>query len=164
MDAASLHALTALAITCAPLVHPMTTVALVGVESGGNPYAIGVVGGRLTRQPRRIDEALEAARRLRTAGWNFSLGIAQINVHNLPRLGLSMEAAFDPCPNLQAMQTVIVDCFDRASRHHVRPQQATRQALSCYYSGNFVTGFRHGYVGRVVRAAGSMPGTSAQAP
>ena len=32
-------------------------------------------------------------------------------------------------------------------------QVALRQALSCYYSGNFATGFRHGYVRKVVAAA-----------
>jgi type IV secretion system protein VirB1 len=34
-------------------------------------------------------------------------------------------------------------------------QTALRQALSCYYSGNFATGFRHGYVRKVVAAAGT---------
>jgi len=36
-------------------------------------------------------------------------------------------------------------------------QQALRAALSCYYSGNFETGFRHGYVQKVVANAGDVP-------
>ena len=35
--------------------------------------------------------------------------------------------------------------------------EAFRKAFSCYYSGNFSTGFRHGYVQKVVAAARSMP-------
>ncbi|EGC99197.1 lytic transglycosylase catalytic, partial [Burkholderia sp. TJI49] len=40
-----------LARACAPNVDPETLAALVRTESGFNPYAIGVVGGHLTRQP-----------------------------------------------------------------------------------------------------------------
>ncbi len=53
------------------------------------------------------------------------------------------------------MQTVLAECFDRASGSVSKAvdQVALRQALSCYYSGNFDTGFRHGYVHKVVVAA-----------
>jgi len=43
---------------CAPLVHPDTASALVAAESSFNRFAIGVVGGRLERQPRGLAEAL----------------------------------------------------------------------------------------------------------
>jgi type IV secretion system protein VirB1 len=141
----------ALATTCAPLVHASTARALVAVESGFNPHAIGVVGGALERQPRNRAEALATAKQLTANGWNFSVGLAQINVHNFERLGLNAETAFDPCQNLRAMQTVLGECL--ASRATKAEQVALREALSCYYSGNAVTGFRHGYVQRVVRAA-----------
>ena len=61
------------------------------------------------------------------------------------------ESVFEPCTNLAAMQAVLTECLDRADPRD--PQQALRRALSCYYSGNFSTGFRDGYVRRVVRAA-----------
>ncbi|MGP5829257.1 transglycosylase SLT domain-containing protein [Pseudomonas aeruginosa] len=41
-----------LAQQCAPTVAPQTMAAVVQVESSFNPYAIGVVGGRLQRQPK----------------------------------------------------------------------------------------------------------------
>jgi type IV secretion system protein VirB1 len=50
------------------------------------------------------------------------------------------------------MQTVLSECLGRTDRD-TPAQTALREALSCYYSGNFVTGFRHGYVRRVARAA-----------
>lgn len=144
----------ALVMACAPAVDPGTAGALVSVESAFNPHAIGVVGGVLDRQPRRRSEALATARRLHTDGWNYSVGLAQINVRNFARLGLTVESAFDPCRNLTAMQSVLLECFERAERPSVRtPQQSLRRALSCYYSGNFATGFDHGYVRRVVNAS-----------
>lgn len=155
MDAATFLSL---ALACAPQLHADTARALVSIESAFNPWAIGVVGGALARQPRNRAEALATARALQASGWNFSVGLGQINRGNFERLGLTVDTAFDPCTNLSAMQTVLTECMDRASQPHGSPrteQTALRQALSCYYSGNFVTGFRHGYVRHVARA---MPG------
>ena len=145
----------ALALACAPQVHADTARALVSVESAFNPWAIGVVGGALVRQPRHRAEALATAKALRDAGWNFSVGLGQINAGNFDRLGLTVESAFEPCANLTAMQTVLAECFERASGSASKAvdQVALRQALSCYYSGNFDTGFRHGYVRKVAVAA-----------
>ena len=146
----------ALALACAPQVHASTAHALVTVESALNPWAIGVVGGALQRQPRHRTEAIATAEALQAAGRNFSVGLGQINVGNFPRLGLSLSTAFEPCTNLAAMQAVLSECFERAQRKSSRTtgdQAALRAALSCYYSGNFSTGFRHGYVGKVVAAA-----------
>jgi type IV secretion system protein VirB1 len=145
----------ALALACAPQVHADTARALVSVESAFNPWAIGIVGGALVRQPRNRAEALATAKALRDAGWNFSVGLSQINVGNFDRLGLTVDSAFEPCANLAAMQTVLAECFDRASGSASKAvdQVALRRALSCYYSGNFDTGFRHGYVRKVVVAA-----------
>jgi type IV secretion system protein VirB1 len=149
----------ALALACAPQVHADTARALVSVESAFNPWAIGVVGGALLRQPRNRAEALATAKALKDGGWNFSVGLGQINVGNFERLGLTVESAFEPCANLAAMQTVLGECFDRASGTASKTvdQVALRQALSCYYSGNFATGFRHGYVRKVIVAARAVP-------
>ena len=148
----------ALALACAPQVHADTARALVSVESAFKPWAIGVVGGSLARQPRHRAEALATAKSLQAAGWNFSVGLGQINVSNFERLGPTLESAFEPCTNLTAMQVVLAECFDRAREQASTQrvdQAALRQALSCYYSGNFATGFRHGYVRKVVAAAGT---------
>jgi type IV secretion system protein VirB1 len=153
MDAS---AFIALALACAPQVHADTARALVHVESAFNPWAIGVVGGALVRQPQHRAEALATARALQAASWNFSVGLGQINVGNFARLGLTLDSAFEPCANLAAMQTVLTDCFDRASSVVASPsadQPALQRALSCYYSGNFTTGLRDGYVRKVMAAA-----------
>ena len=152
--------LASLVLACAPLVAQDTARALIQVESGGNPFAIGVVGGALVRQPSDLSEALATAAALESAGWNYSVGLGQINKRNFERYGLSPATAFDPCANLTAMQGILGDCFTRASRRagpHSTTQVALRDAFSCYYSGNFLTGHLHGYVGKVLAAWSSKP-------
>ena len=153
----------ALLLSCAPLVAPSTAQALVKTESAGNPYAIGVVAGTLVRQPQSKAEALATVQALEFSGWNYSLGLAQINKKNFSRLGLTAERAFDVCANLTAMQTILSECFERA-RKSAAPQRAVRDALSCYYSGNFVTGYQHGYVDKVVAASAAIAPNGGSSP
>ena len=116
---------------------------VVHVESAFNPYAIGVVGGRLVRQPRNLAEAVSTVRMLDARGFNFSVGLAQVNRHNFDRYGLnSYERAFQACPNLQAGSRILAECYGRSGGDWGK-------SFSCYYSGNFTTGFRHGYVQKV---------------
>lgn len=137
-----------LANACAPSVHPTTLKAVVSTESSWNPYAIGVVAGRLERQPRSLDEAIATARELERQGFNFSLGLGQVNRYNLARYGETYETVFDPCRNLQAGAAILQDCFVRARKRLGDDQQALRAAFSCYYSGNFTRGFRPDQAGQ----------------
>jgi type IV secretion system protein VirB1 len=143
--------LAALVLSCAPLVAPDTARAVISVESGGNPYAIGVVGGALVQQPRTLAEAVATVEALEAAGWNYSVGLGQINKRNFERYGLTATSAFDGCANLKALQGILGECFARAT-HKQGTQAALRDAFSCYYSGNFVTGHKHGYVNKVLAA------------
>ena len=139
---------------CAPTIHKDTMAALVSVESSFNPYAIGVVKGRLSRQPRNITEALSVVKDLEGQGMNYSLGLSQVNKHNLKKYNLDVATAFDPCTNLIAGSTILSECYNRARSNGLDDQSAVQAALSCYYSGNFTTGFKHGYVQAVVARAG----------
>jgi len=139
----------ALAQQCAPTVAPQTMAAVVKVESGFSPYAIGVVGGKLQRQPSSLEEAVATAQALEANGWNFSVGIAQVNRHNLPAYSLSYESAFDPCSNMRAGSKILEACYTRALPGSKGDQQrALQSALSCYYSGNFTRGFRSDQTGQ----------------
>lgn len=137
-----------LAAACAPSIHPTTLKAVVTTESSWNPYAIGVVAGRLDRQPRSLDEAIATARELKRQGFNFSLGLGQVNRYNLARYGATYETVFDPCRNLQAGAAILQDCFVHAKKRLGDDQQALRAAFSCYYSGNFTRGFRPDQAGQ----------------
>ncbi|WP_281661168.1 lytic transglycosylase domain-containing protein [Microvirgula aerodenitrificans] len=138
----------ALAQECAPTVAPQTMAAVVNVESGYNPYAIGVVGGRLSRQPKNREEAVATAQQLAANGWNFSLGVAQVNRDNLPKYQITYEQAFDPCTNLRVGSKILEDCYVRASKRISASQAALHAAFSCYYSGNFTRGFKPDVAGK----------------
>lgn len=132
-----------LAQECAPTVAPQTMAAVVQVESSFNPFAIGIVGGRLQRQPETKEEAIATAESLEAEDWNFSIGIAQINRYNLPKYDLTYEQAFDPCENMRVGSKILEDCYTRAlARVEGDEQQALQSAFSCYYSGNFTRGFQ----------------------
>lgn len=156
----------ALAQQCAPGVHPTTLQAVVRTESGFNPYAIGVVGGRLARQPRNEAEAIATAIALERTGWNYSVGLGQINRSNLPRYGLDLPTAFDPCANLRVGAAILTDCYTRARSRMPSSQNAVHAALSCYYSGNFQRGFLADANGTsyVQRVAGNAAGALAFGP
>lgn len=140
---------------CADLAVPADVMHhVVTVESSYNPYAIGVVGGRLQRQPKTLSEALATVRMLERRGYNFSLGLAQVNRYNLDKQGLtSYERAFDRCANLQAGSRILAECQRRANDWG--------KAFSCYYSGNFTTGFKHGYVQKVYASMRGAAGSAA---
>ncbi|HEY4293108.1 lytic transglycosylase domain-containing protein [Luteibacter sp.] len=116
---------------------------VVNVESSRNPFAIGVVGGQLVRQPADLGEAVATARMLEAKGYNYSLGVAQVNRANLGKFGLdTYEKAFDLCPNLVAGSQILAQCYANAGGDWGK-------AFSCYYSGNFTTGYEDGYVQKI---------------
>lgn len=138
---------------CAPTVSATTLAAIVMVESGGEPLAIGVNGPRPQHfQPRDKAEAIAVAQRLLATGANFDVGLGQINVRNLAPLSLSIDGAFDPCRNLSAAATVL--SADYAGADQARGNQAAlRVSLSRYNTGDAERGFRNGYVAKVTAAA-----------
>jgi type IV secretion system protein VirB1 len=157
------------ALLCAPGLVPAASVCdqyvqsqlergLVKTESSGNEFAIGVVGGLLLRQPRNVEEAIATARSLDAKGFNFSVGCRQVNKTNFQRYGLTIQTAFDPKANSKAGAEIYRECLARATSAFGKGDAAVRAALSCYYSGNFITGQRKegnqaSYVDKVLRNA-----------
>ncbi|PMS13165.1 lytic transglycosylase domain-containing protein [Trinickia caryophylli] len=142
-----------LARTCAPNVDASTLSALVRTESGFNPFAIGVVGAHLSRQPASLAEALATVAELEARGYSYSVGLTQVNNRNFAKYGETAASLFEPCRNLRVGGAILTGCFARSSRAAAGTQLALRAALSCYYSGNFTTGFSSGYVAQVVSNA-----------
>ncbi|CAJ0808367.1 hypothetical protein LMG19083_04695 [Ralstonia psammae] len=142
-----------LAQQCAPTVDRYTMAAVVRVESSFNPWAIGVVKGRLARQPRSLPEAIATAQALEAQGYRYSVGLAQIERSNLVRYGLTLENAFDPCTNLAVGSQILTHCFERAKRREPDTQIALRGAISCYYSGQPNESSAPNYVRKVADAA-----------
>lgn len=144
----------ALTQTCAPDIEPSTMAAIVKVESGYNPFAIGINNGRpLTRQPATLAEAVTTAKWLMQNNYNIDIGLAQINVSNKKMTGLSISQLFDPCTNLSLASAILKENFTSASRTQRSQQSALRAALSAYNTGNFVSGYANGYVQRIIASA-----------
>lgn len=119
---------------CAPMINHQLMQSVISVESSHNPYAIGVVNARLLRQPQNLAEAKVTAHYLEQAGYNYSLGVAQVNRSNFNRFKLSLDNVFDTCTNLNAGGQILAECLNRALIQGYQ-QQATHKALSCYYAG-----------------------------
>jgi hypothetical protein len=93
-----------------------------------------VISARLLRQPQNLAEAKATAQYLEQAGYNYSLGVVQVNRSNFNRFKLSLDNVFDTCTNLNAGGQILAECLNRALAQGYQ-QQATHKALSCYYAG-----------------------------
>lgn len=136
--------LMALTEQCAPNIPQDIMSAVVLTESQKNPFAIGVVNGYV-KQPKTKAEAINTAYQLHAQGKNFSMGVAQINKYNLKAYGVSFETIFDPCTNLRVGSLILLDCYKRASKGSATINESWEKAFSCYYSGNFKTGFKQDF-------------------
>ncbi len=151
---------------CAPLVHPLTMNALIGVESAGNPYAISINAIHALQQaglevpivdpqPTKTTDAVTRSRALVAHGYTISVGLAQINSTHVPALrqqgvASSLADLFDPCTNLRAAQYVLLQCWAREAPSGA---EVLVRTLSCYNSGSPTIGVANGYVGRVTQTA-----------
>ena len=142
-----------LAANCAPTVAPETLQAVVRIESGFESLAVGVNGEPDVQvRASTIAEASAAVRALVKQGRSVDLGLGQINSRNLNRLGLTIEAAFDPCRNLAAAGAILAAAYAQARPHRTDDQAGLRAALSIYNTGDATRGLRNGYVARVLNA------------
>lgn len=127
---------------CDITVEPQHMSAIVRTESSANPFAIGIVGHHLNRQATTLNQASQLAQYLSSHGYNYSIGISQVNQINFPKQNLNNKSGFNVCKNLLAGSNILKSCYKRYG--------TWKKAYSCYYSGNPVTGFSHGYVEKVV--------------
>lgn len=140
-----------LANTCAPMVEPTTMARIVKVESGFNPYAIGISGDRrLAKQPTSKAEAMITAKWLLDHGYKIAMGYGQISHKEMPGLGFTLNDVFDDCKNLQGSGIILARKFSAAKRIYRNDQDALRAALSSYNTGSFTAGFGNGYVQKIV--------------
>ena len=134
-----------LSLTCQHDVHPTIIQSIIAIESAGNPNALAIVGQSHVKQPRTSQAATRMMNALEARDLNYSVGLMQINKHNFTRFGLNSTNAVSPCANISVGARIIYDCYQRAK--HTFPQYSysawRRFAASCYFSGNFHTGFHY---------------------
>ena len=148
-----LPAFAQLATSCAPHVAVETLAAVARTESGFDALTLHDNATGRSYHPATSGDAIALAVELVTvARHSVDLGLMQINGANLPRLGLTLADAFDPCRNLAAADQVLVSGY-AASAPGTDTQPALQQALSRYNTGDPAHGFANGYVGRVQASA-----------
>ena len=144
-------ALAALIRHCAPAVAPSTMAAIVQVESGGNPLAIGDNTTRRSYYPPDRATAERLARRLLDAGHLLDLGIAQIDSMNFAGFGVTVQTIFDPCVNLSVGARILSGDYTFAAQRYGDGQVALRHAIGMYNTGRLNAGAS--YIARVLDAA-----------
>jgi type IV secretion system protein VirB1 len=151
----TLHALamSALIERCAPNLAPSTMTAIVQVESGGDPLAIGDNTEGRSYHPGDRADAEALARRLLQAGHLLDLGIAQIDSMNFRGFRVNVHTIFDPCMNLNIGSRILSDDYGFAARRYGDGQVALRHAIGMYNTGQLNAGTA--YVRSVLAAAGS---------
>ena len=120
--------------TCGPWVHPDTLAAVIAVESGGRPWAIGTPHGAYYASTQR-DAVIYLARALRSER-SVDIGLMQINSQWIERLHLKPSQLLDPCFNVRVGAAILATNFVAASRPGRSLLQTLVAALSLYNSGS----------------------------
>jgi len=144
-----------LALRCGPSVAPSTLASIAQTESGLERFAINDNTTGVSGVPATSDIAIQIASKLLEAGHSVDIGIMQINSANFAKLGLTLQAAFDPCKSITAGAAVLVGDYAGGEGHDGQ-QSALRVAISRYNTGDAQNGFTNGYVRKVELAAGHL--------
>jgi type IV secretion system protein VirB1 len=131
--------------------------AIVMVESGGNPYAIGDNTARRSYSPRSYQEALATAKTLIAQGHSVDLGLGQVNSSNLAGYHTTAAAMllYPGCENLIVASQILTNAYRWAAATYQDQRQALFGAISAYNSGSLYAGAH--YVNLVVAAAQQAP-------
>ena len=136
---------------CTPQIAETTMMAIIKAESNGNNLAIGINKGyRLLYQPKDYHQAQSWVAYLEKNGYNFDIGIAQVNIKTVHKYGFSAVQALDICTNLKLAGYVLQQNYRSALIRSNSQQEALRKAISAYNTGNYHSGFNNGYVKKVV--------------
>lgn len=131
---------------------PITLASIAQTESGFDPFMIHDNDTKKALKLPDERQAAEVASALISAGHSVDLGLMQINSHNLPRLGLEVREAFNPCVSIGAASLILSDAYVGGQTHEEQ-QKALRVTISRYNTGDAQRGFSNGYVGKVEASA-----------
>ncbi|MBY0379095.1 MAG: lytic transglycosylase domain-containing protein [Burkholderiales bacterium] len=139
---------------CAPNVAVSTMQAIIKTESKGNPLAININKGfKLKFQPKNLEQAKSWVNYLEKHGYNFDVGIAQVNIKNLHKYGYGAVNGLDVCINLKIASSILQNNYNSALIVSNSSNEALQKAISAYNTGNYHSGFSNGYVRKVYRNA-----------
>lgn len=136
---------------CAVDVAPSTMTAIVRAESGLWPWSIDDdTTGKSFHLPTE-NAAIAMAKSLRAMGHNFDLGLAQVNISNIPA-GWTFRQAFSPCANVRVGSHILWSDYQSAAASWGPGLTALKHSLEAYNSGQNYGDLK--YVAAVEHAAG----------
>ncbi|KFX10699.1 Conjugal transfer protein TraB [Pectobacterium atrosepticum ICMP 1526] len=137
-------ALAGLLLQCSGNVEPITMKTIISVESDSNPYQIANVTDGTSHSFENKEDAVLFANDLESKGKKYSAGLGQIYSGNYKKYNITNDTVFDFCTNISTASKIFEDCYYRAitSGNYADEQYALRAAASCYYSNNFLRGFK----------------------
>lgn len=141
-----------LAAACGSTVHPHTTAAIIQVESGGDPLAIGNNTRKSGIHPHSREDAIRSADEFLHQGHSLDIGLMQINSRWLNVYGITPSDLLDPCFNIVIGTQILTDNYTRYSLSSREQATTLQRALSAYNTGSPTAG--GAYVQRVYAAAG----------
>jgi len=142
-DPLSVGAFGQLALRCGPSVAPSTLASIARTESAFEPLSINDNTTGTSGVPATRNIALQIVSKLLKSGHSVDVGIMQINSGNFARLGLTPEAALDPCKSITAAAVILAGDYAGGDTHE-RQQTALRVAISRYNTGDGQRGFSNG--------------------
>ncbi|MEJ5173475.1 MAG: lytic transglycosylase domain-containing protein [Hydrogenothermaceae bacterium] len=97
-------------------IPPALLIAIAKVESGFRPWVININhNGQSVRviNPKSYEEAIYYLSYLHQNGYNYDVGIGQINVWNVKRLRIDPVSLLDPCNNLMVSAYILRENIDK---------------------------------------------------
>jgi len=150
---------------CAKAVAPSTMQAIIKTESRNNPLAIGLNNHKkLSYQPGNFEQAKSWVEYLDTHGYDFDVGLGQVNIRNIRKFGYKASDMLDPCKNLTVASYILSQNYKIALTKSTNSRDALLKAISAYNTGNYQNGFHNGYVQKVVRNADNTNSNVAVSP
>lgn len=117
-----------------PVSVPVTTLAIMGVESGGWPWTISDNTTGQSAYFATYEQAVAAAHRLDALSHNYDAGLMQVNSANFQWLGISADSAFITQINLDAANRILMRGLqDALSQGRHTPYAITFAAVSYYH-------------------------------
>lgn len=97
-------------------INPLLLKAIADVESNNHPYAINVnkngssVKAVFTSSKKT---AIDYIRHFERTGYNYDVGLGQINIRNIKRYGMDSKELLNPCKNLHASAMLLKGLIER---------------------------------------------------
>lgn len=91
-------------------------VAIAKVESGFRPFVINInQNGKSVKviNPKSLQEAVVYLQYLHQNGFNYDVGVGQINVSNIKRLGLNPVDLLNPCNNIKVSAYILKENINK---------------------------------------------------